>query len=124
MHPRPHPPHPPLRSNTSTTNNSTSFRRNRYLERFVGEVVEVANRLRPTPDRVVGDVRETFASKLALSMRLAISKYKPIQVQSNPLFFADCERYPGKEGEFFIPVKQAPPFQGLNTNPGTLKPLL
>lgn len=46
----------------------------------MGDVVEVANRVRPNPDRVVGEVRETFGTKLELSMKLAISKYKPIQV--------------------------------------------
>lgn len=54
--------------------------RNRYLDKFVTEVVEVARRLRPLPDRPIEEVRETFATKLELSMRLAISKYKPIQV--------------------------------------------
>eukprot|EP00904_Undaria_pinnatifida_P003118 jgi/Undpi1/12807/HiC_scaffold_7.g02474.m1 len=53
--------------------------RNRYLDKFVTEVVEVARRLRPLPDRPIEEVRETFATKLELSMRLAISKYKPIQ---------------------------------------------
>lgn len=56
------------------------FCRHRHLEKFVGDVIQVASRLRPLPDRPVEEVRETFARKLELSMKLAISKYKPIQV--------------------------------------------
>lgn len=56
----------------------------------MGDVVEVANRLRPNPDRVVGEVRETFATKLELSMRLAISKYKSIQVMVVVLLISSC----------------------------------
>lgn len=57
--------------------------RNRYLDKFVADVVQVARRLRPLPDRPAEEVRETFATKLELSMKLAISKYKPIQVRSH-----------------------------------------
>ncbi len=52
----------------------------RYVNKFVSDVVQVATKLRPLPDRPVEEVRETFATKLELSMKLAISKYKPIQV--------------------------------------------
>lgn len=52
----------------------------RYVNKFVSDVVNVASKLRPLPDRPVEEVRETFATKLELSMKLAISKYKPIQV--------------------------------------------
>lgn len=52
----------------------------RYVNKFVSDVVQVAAKLRPLPDRPVEEVRETFATKLELSMKLAISKYKPIQV--------------------------------------------
>lgn len=51
------------------------------MNKFVSDVVNVASKLRPLPDRPVEEVRETFATKLELSMKLAISKYKPIQVQ-------------------------------------------
>ncbi|CAM9153187.1 unnamed protein product, partial [Hapterophycus canaliculatus] len=51
----------------------------RYLNKFVSDVVQVATKLRPLPDRPVQEIRETFATKLELSMKLAISKYKPIQ---------------------------------------------
>lgn len=54
--------------------------RQRYVNKFVSDVVSVASKLRPLPDRAVEEVRETFATKLELSMKLAISKYKPIQV--------------------------------------------
>ena len=47
----------------------------------MADVVQVARRLRPLPDRPIEEVRETFATKLELSMKLAISKYKPIQVR-------------------------------------------
>lgn len=50
------------------------------MNKFVSDVVQVASKLRPLPDRPVEEVRETFATKLELSMKLAISKYKPIQV--------------------------------------------
>lgn len=52
----------------------------RHVNKFVADVVQVAAQLRPLPDRPVEEVRETFATKLELSMKLAISKYKPIQV--------------------------------------------
>eukprot|EP00752_Nemacystus_decipiens_P016768 g15005.t1 len=51
----------------------------RYVNKFVSDVVNVASKLRPLPDRPVEEVREIFANKLELSMKLAISKYKPIQ---------------------------------------------
>ncbi|CBJ33731.1 myosin-like antigen [Ectocarpus siliculosus] len=51
----------------------------RFMNKFVSDVVQVASKLRPLPDRPVEEVRETFATKLELSMKLAISKYKPIQ---------------------------------------------
>eukprot|EP00903_Cladosiphon_okamuranus_P010191 g9650.t1 len=51
----------------------------RFLNKFVSDVVNVASKLRPLPDRAVEEVRETFATKLELSMKLAISKYKPVQ---------------------------------------------
>lgn len=59
---------------------STLKIRLRYVKKFVSGVVNVASKLRPLPDRAVEGVRETFATKLELSMKLAISKYKPIQV--------------------------------------------
>lgn len=52
------------------------------MNKFVSDVVQVAAKLRPLPDRPVEEVRETFATKLELSMKLAISKYKPIQVST------------------------------------------
>lgn len=55
--------------------------RNRYLEKFVSDVVQVASKTRPTTDKLIAEVRDIFADKLLLTMRLAISKYKPIQVR-------------------------------------------
>lgn len=57
-----------------------AYPRIRFMNKFVSDVVQVASKLRPLPDRPVEEVRETFANKLELSMKLAISKYKPIQV--------------------------------------------
>lgn len=54
--------------------------RQRYLEKFVSDVTEVADKIRPLQDRTFREAREAFVKKLYLSMKLALSKYRPIQV--------------------------------------------
>lgn len=68
------------RSPTLSQRANLSIARHRYLDKFVADVVQVASRLRPLPDRPAEEARTVFAKKLELSMKLAISKYKPIQV--------------------------------------------